>query len=311
MGDSARLAAAFEEHRDHLRAVAYRLLGSMTDADDAVQDTWLRLTGADTSEVESLGGWLTTVVARISLNMLRSRRYRREEPVGDSWPGAAEAAARAGAVAGHPGAGPAGRAGDPEDEAVLADSVGLALLVVLDTLTPAERLTFVLHDLFAMPFTEVAAVLGRSTEATRQLASRARRRVRGGSSPDHAADLARQREVAAAFLAASRGGDLSALVALLDSDVTLTADALAVPSGKPALLRGADMVGRGALASSGRAGHSRLVLVDGSVGIVFAPAGRLQVVLALTVSAARRITAIEVIADPGRLRRLRLAALPD
>ena len=168
-----------------------------------------------------------------------------------------------------------------------------------------------LHDLFAMPFTEVAAVLGRSTEATRQLASRARRRVRGGSSPDHAADLARQREVAAAFLAASRGGDLSALVALLDSDVTLTADALAVPSGKPALLRGADMVGRGALASSGRAGHSRLVLVDGSVGIVFAPAGRLQVVLALTVSAARRITAIEVIADPGRLRRLRLAALPD
>jgi RNA polymerase sigma factor (sigma-70 family) len=311
MGDSARLAAAFEEHRDHLRAVAYRLLGSMTDADDAVQDTWLRLTGADTSEVESLGGWLTTVVARISLNMLRSRRDRREEPVGDSWPGAAEAAARAGAVAGHPGAGPAGRAGDPEDEAVLADSVGLALLVVLDTLSPAERLAFVLHDLFAMPFTEVAAVLGRSTEATRQLASRARRRVRGGSSPDHAADLARQREVAAAFLAASRGGDLSALVALLDSDVTLTADALAVPSGKPALLRGADMVGRGALASSGRAGHSRLVLVDGSVGIVFAPAGRLQVVLALTVSAARRITAIEVIADPGRLRRLRLAALPD
>jgi RNA polymerase sigma-70 factor (ECF subfamily) len=311
MGDSARLAAAFEEHRDHLRAVAYRLLGSMTDADDAVQDTWLRLTGADTSEVESLGGWLTTVVARISLNMLRSRRYRREEPGGDSWPGAAEAAARAGAVAGHPGAGPAGRAGDPEDEAVLADSVGLALLVVLDTLSPAERLAFVLHDLFAMPFTEVAAVLGRSTEATRQLASRARRRVRGGSSPDHAADLARQREVAAAFLAASRGGDLSALVALLDSDVTLTADALAVPSGKPALLRGADMVGRGALASSGRAGHSRLVLVDGSVGIVFAPAGRLQVVLALTVSAARRITAIEVIADPGRLRRLRLAALPD
>ena len=308
MGDSARLAAAFEEHRDHLRAVAYRLLGSMTDADDAVQDTWLRLTGADTSEVESLGGWLTTVVARISLNMLRSRR---EEPGGDSWPGAAEAAARAGAVAGHPGAGPAGRAGDPEDEAVLADSVGLALLVVLDTLSPAERLAFVLHDLFAMPFTEVAAVLGRSTEATRQLASRARRRVRGGSSPDHAADLARQREVAAAFLAASRGGDLSALVALLDSDVTLTADALAVPSGKPALLRGADMVGRGALASSGRAGHSRLVLVDGSVGIVFAPAGRLQVVLALTVSAARRITAIEVIADPGRLRRLRLAALPD
>ncbi len=308
MADSDWLAAAFEEHRDHLRAVAYRLLGSMSDADDAVQDTWLRLTGADTSEVENLGGWLTTVTARVSLNMLRSRRYRREEPVGDSWPGAAEVAARAGAAA---APGMAGRAGDPEDEAVLADSVGLALLVVLDTLTPAERLAFVLHDMFAMPFAEVAAVLGRSADATRQLASRARRRVRGAPSPDRAADLARQREVTTAFLAASRGGDLSALVALLDSDVTLTADAVAAPSGKPVLLRGADMVARGALAFSGRAAHSRLALVNGAVGIVFAPAGRLQVVLALTVSAARRITAIEVIADPDRLRRLRLAVLPD
>jgi RNA polymerase sigma factor (sigma-70 family) len=311
MADSDWLATAFEEQRDHLRAVAYRLLGSMTDADDAVQDTWLRLTGADTSEVENLGGWLTTVVARVSLNMLRSRRHRHEEPVGDSWPGAAEMAARAGTEAATGGAGPAGRAGDPEDEAVLADSVGLALLVVLDTLTPAERLAFVLHDTFAMPFSEVAAVLGRSTDATRQLASRARRRVRGAPSPDRAADLARQREVATAFLAASRGGDLSALVALLDSDVTLTADAGAVPSGKPALLRGADMVARGALASSTRAGYSRLALVDGAVGIVFAPAGRLQVVLALTVSAAGRVTAIDVIADPDRLRRLRLAGLPD
>ena len=163
MADSDWLVAAFEEHRDHLRAVAYRLLGSMTDADDAVQDTWLRLTGADTSEVENLGGWLTTVVARVSLNMLRSRRHRHEEPVGDSWPVAAEAAAGAGPVAGAVGAGTAGRVGDPEDEAVLADSVGLALLVVLDTLTPAERLAFVLHDMFAMPFTEVAAVqIGRA-----------------------------------------------------------------------------------------------------------------------------------------------------
>jgi RNA polymerase sigma-70 factor, ECF subfamily len=311
MADSDWLAAAFEEHRDHLRAVAYRLLGSMTDADDAVQDTWLRLSGAGTSEVENLGGWLTTVVARVSLNMLRSRRYRHEEPVGDSWPGAAEVAARAGTMAAPGGAGPAGQVGDPEDEAVLADSVGLALLVVLDTLTPAERLAFVLHDMFAMPFTEVAAVLGRSTDATRQLASRARRRVRGAPSPDRAADLARQREVAAAFLAAARGGDLASLVALLDSDVTLTADATVSPSGKPVLLRGADMVSRGALASSGRAGRSRLALVDGSVGIVFAPAGRLQVVLAMTVSAESRITAIEVIADPDRLRRLRLAVLPD
>ncbi len=309
MADSDWLAAAFEEHRDHLRAVAYRLLGSMTDADDAVQDTWLRLADADTSEVRNLGGWLTTVVARVSLNMLRSRRYRREEPVGDSWPGAAEAAARAGPAG--PGGACQARPGDPEDEAVLADSVGVALLVVLDTLTPAERLAFVLHDLFAMPFAEVAAVLGRSTDATRQLASRARRRVRGARSPDHAADLARQQEVAAAFLAAARGGDFSALVALLDSDVRLTADAAAVPAGRPALLRGAETVARGALLSAGRARHSRLALVDGAVGIVFAPAGRLQVVLALTVSAAHRITAIEVIADPARLRRLRLAVLPD
>jgi len=311
MADSDWLAAAFDEHRDHLRAVAYRLLGSMSDADDALQDTWLRLTGADASEVENLGGWLTTAVARVSLNMLRSRRYRHEEPVGDSWPNAAEVAARDGAVDGPGVAGTAGRAADPEDEAVLADSVGLALLVVLDTLTPAERLAFVLHDMFAMPFTEVAAVLGRSTEATRQLASRARRRVRGAPSPDRAADLARQREVATVFLAAARGGDFSALVALLDSEVTLTADGAATPSGRPMRLQGAELVSRGAVAASVRAADSRLALVDGDVGIVFAPAGRLQVVLAFTVSAARRITAIDVIADPERLRRLRLAVLPD
>ena len=307
MADSDGLAAAFEEHRDHLRAVAYRLLGSMTDADDAVQDTWLRLTGADTSEVENLGGWLTTVVARVSLNMLRSRQRRQEEPVGDSWPSAAEVAARNGPA----GARTAGRAADPEDEAVLTDSVGLALLVVLDTLTPAERLAFVLHDMFAMPFTEVAAVLVRSTEATRQLASRARRRVRGAPSPDRAADLARQREVATAFLAASRGGDFTALVALLDSDVVLTADAAAAPSGRPMRLQGAELVSRGAVAASVRAADSELALVNGDVGVVFAPAGRLQIVLAFAVSPARRITAIDVIADPGRLRRLRLAVLPD
>jgi len=306
MADSDGLAAAFEENRDHLRAVAYRLLGSMTDADDAVQDTWLRLTGADTSEVENLGGWLTTVVARVSLNMLRSRRRRHEEPVGDSWPSAAEVAAGDGDGE----ARTAGRATDPEDEAVLADSVGLALLVVLDTLTPAERLAFVLHDMFAMPFTEVAGVLGRSTEATRQLASRARRRVRGAPSPDGGADLARQREVTTAFLAAARGGDFSALVTLLDSDVTLTADATASPSGRPTRLQGAEMVSRGASAASVRAADSELALVNGQVGVVFAPAGRLQVVLAFTVSPARKITAIDVIADPGRLRRLRLAVLP-
>jgi RNA polymerase sigma factor (sigma-70 family) len=305
MADSDGLAAAFEEHRDHLRAVAYRLLGSMSDADDAVQDTWLRLTGADTSEVGNLGGWLTTVVARVSLNMLRSRRRRHEEPVGDSWPGAAEVAAWDGA--GEIRA--AGRAADPEDEAVLADSVGLALLVVLDTLTPAERLAFVLHDMFAMPFTEVAGVLGRSTDATRQLASRARHRVRGAPSPGRATDFARQREVTTAFLAASRGGDLSALVALLDSDVTLTADAAATPSGRPMRLQGAELVSRGAVAASIRAADSQLALVNGEVGVVFAPAGHLRIVLAFTVSPARKITAIDVIADPGRLGRVRLATL--
>jgi RNA polymerase sigma-70 factor, ECF subfamily len=311
MSDTEVLAAAFEEHRDHLRAVAYRLLGSTSDAEDAVQDTWLRLTGADTSEVKNIGGWLTTVVARVALNMLRSRRYRQEEPVGDSWPGAAEMAASTAVSTRAAGAGTAAQAGDPEDEAVLADSVGLALLVVLDTLTPAERLAFVLHDLFAMPFTEVAAVLDRSPEATRQLASRARRRVRGAPSPDRAAGLARQREVATAFLAAARGGDIAALVALLDSDVRLTADAHASPSGKPVLLRGAELVASGAIASSVRAGRSQLALVDGEVGIVFAPAGRLQVVLAFTVGATGQITAIDVIADPDRLRRLRLAVLQD
>src|SRR6516164_7821040 len=300
MADGDGLTALFEENRDHLRAVAYRLLGSKADADDAVQETWLRLTGADTSEVENLGGWLTTVVARVSLNMLRSRRRHPEDPVGASWPAPLEA--RAGPAA--------GSLGDPEDEAVLADSVGLALLVVLDTLTPAERLAFVLRDLFAMPFDEVGAVLGRSTDATRQLASRARRRVRGAPAPDHAAGLARQREVATAFLAAARGGDFTALVALLDSDVTLTGDGAAAPSGHPVTLHGVDAVARGAVLAAGRAADSRLALVDGAVGIVFAPAGHLRVVLALTVSEARRITAIDVIADPGRLERLSLSLLP-
>jgi RNA polymerase sigma factor (sigma-70 family) len=309
MADTDWLAAGFEQQRDHLRAVAYRLLGSVNDADDAVQDTWLRVTGADTSEVENLGGWLTTVVARVSLNMLRARRYRHEELVGDSWSGTTEMAAQA--AADPSAATTAAPASDPAEEAVLADSVGLALLVVLDTLTPAERLAFVLHDMFAMPFTEVAAVLGRSTEATRQLASRARRRVRGAPSPDRAADLARQREVATAFLAASRGGDLSALVALLDSDVTLTADAAAAASGRPTTLHGAEVVARGAVMSSARSRQSQLALVNGTVGVVFAPAGRLQVVLVFTVSPARRITGIDVIADPDRLRRLQLAVLPD
>src|SRR5690242_5061312 len=302
------LAGAFEEHREHLRAVAYLLLGSMSDADDAVQDTWLRLTSADAAEVENLGGWLTTVVARVSLNMLRSRRRRPEQPVGDSLPASVEASAGDGAGR---RTGAAAPLGDPENEAVLADSVGLALLVVLDTLTPAERLAFVLHDMFAMPFTEVADVLGRTPDATRQLASRARRRVRGAPSPDHAADIARQREVATAFLAAARGGDFSALVSLLDDEVVLTSDPQATPAGRPGRLRGPAVVARGAVASSARAGVSQLALVDGSVGVVYAPAGRLQIVLTFTVSTAHKISAIDVIADPDRLRRLRLTLLPD
>jgi RNA polymerase sigma-70 factor (ECF subfamily) len=193
---------------------------------------------------------------------------------------------------------------------VLADSVGLALIVVLDTLTPAERLAFVLHDMFAMPFTEVAAVLGRSAAATRQLASRARRHVRATPSPEQASDLARQREVASAFLSASRGGDLSALVAVLDSDAVLRADATVTPAGRPVELRGAEAIARGAVAAAARSQASWLALVDGSVGIVFAPGGRLQVVLALT-SRDNRITGIDVIADTGRLRRLKLAMLPE
>jgi len=289
--DSDWLAATFEQHRGHLRAVAYRLLGSVSDAEDAVQDTWLRLSGASPGAIDNLGGWLTTVVARVSLNMLRSRRHRVEH---EAVAALAEEAAT-----------------DPADEVVLADSVGLALLVVLDTLTPAERLAFVLHDLFAMPFAEVAAVLGRSVEATRQLASRARRRVRGAPSRDRAADLARQRAVASAFLAASRGGDFTALVALLDSDVVLTADAEAAHADAAVMLRGAERVASAARLASSRAGHSQLALVDGAVGIVYAPGGKLQSVLAFTVGAAGQITAIDVIADPARLRRLRLAVLPD
>ena len=315
MADSDVLAGAFEEHRDHLRAVAYRLLGSVSDAEDAVQDTWLRLTSADTGDVENLGAWLTTVVARVSLNTLRARRRRHEQPLGDFWPRGQELTHQGGNAAAPGPSGLSGLPGDPAAEAELADSVGVALLVVLDTLTPAERLAFVLHDLFAMPFAEVAPVLGRTPEATRQLASRARRRVRGAPSsgalsPGRAADLARQREVASAFLAASRGGDFEALLAVLDADVELTADAAAVPSGRPATLRGAAQVARGAVLSAGRAASSELALVNGSVAVVFAPGGRLMVVLAFTVGTAGTITAIDVIGDPERLRQLELAVLP-
>ena len=270
MTDADWLAAAFEEHRDHLRAVAYRLLGSMSDADDAVQDTWLRLTGADTSEVANLGGWLTTVVARVSLNMLRSRRYRGEEPVGDSWPGAVEVADGGDAAAG-PAVRAAGPAGDPEDEAVLADSVGLALLVVLDTLTPAERLAFVLHDMFAMPFSEVADGTWRSTEATRQL-------DRPGAAPGtrcaQPGPRRRPRPPArGGHRVPRRGPRRRPTGPRRAAGLRCHADSrrLPAPSGRPLQLRGAEAVARGAVTAYSRAAHSQLALVDGAVGISSLP----------------------------------------
>src|SRR2546421_8605763 len=291
MDEHEWLAKQFEAERPHLRAVAYRMLGDLTEAEDAVQESWLHLNRSDTSGVENLGGWLTTVVARVCLDMLRSRKSRREEPLDMHVPEPV--------VGQQEGI-------DPEDEALLADSVGLALLVVLDTLKPAERLAFVLHDLFAVPFDEIARVVGRSETAARQLASRARRRVRGGATePD--ADLTRSREVVDAFLAASRGGDFDALLAVLDPDVVFRADRTAVPAGASREIRGAPAVAR---QFSGRAQGARPALVNGAVGVVVAWRGRLSLVLNLTVTHGK-IVEINVVADPERLRQLDLAVLDD
>jgi RNA polymerase sigma-70 factor (ECF subfamily) len=288
------LAERFEENRPHLRAVAYRVLGSVSEADDAVQETWLRLSRSGADEVENLGGWLTTIVARVSLNMLRSRTSRREEPIDAP-------------VTGEPVTEPA-TGTDPEEEAVLADSVGLALLVVLDTLTPAERLAFVLHDMFAVPFEEIAPIVERSPVATRQLASRARRRVQhaGPAGPDTEAErqpeeVSRRRDVVAAFLAASREGDFEALLAMLDPDIVLRADAAAVQMG--GLDR--EMTGARAVAAmfSGRAKALRPALIDGGPGLVWTLRGETRVVFAFTISG-DTITAIEQIADPERIARL-------
>ncbi|HYU86419.1 MAG TPA: sigma-70 family RNA polymerase sigma factor [Kribbellaceae bacterium] len=289
MDQETWITECFEEHRSRLRAVAYRMLGSAAEAEDAVQEAWLRLSRADATGVENVPGWLTTIVARVCLNMLRSRRARPEEPLDATVPDV------------HP------EAADPEQEAVLADSVGLALLVVLDTLAPAERVAFVLHDLFAVPFDEIAPMIDRSPAATRQLASRARRRVKGGNALPEA-DLARQRAIVDAFLAASRGGDFDALVALLDPDVVLHADRAAGPTRAPVELRGAVAVAKGARLSSQRARFTQPVLVNGSVGLVMAPRGRLVLVLAFTIDG-DRITGMDVIADPDRLRDLDLAVL--
>jgi RNA polymerase sigma factor (sigma-70 family) len=310
--DDERLAERFEGNRARLRAMAYRMLGAASDADDAVQEAWLHASRADADDVANLDGWLTTITARVCLDMLRSRRARRED-----WAGGVEADFEADAVAGI-GAGSAD-VGGPEQEAVLADSVGLALLVVLDRLAPAERVAFVLHDMFGVPFGEIAQITGRSSDGARQLASRARRRVRGtagqdaapgqaGGGPVSARRLARQRAVAEAFIAASRAGDLDALLAVLDPDVVLHADAAAVPSGRPAELRGATAVAHGARLSAGRSRDSVLALVDGVPGIVHAPQGRVTTVLAFSFRG-DRISGVEVIADPGRLDAIELAVL--
>ncbi len=289
--DQSDSTELFEEHRTHLRAVAYRMLGSVAEADDAVQDAWLRFDRADTSEVENPGAWLTTVVARVCLNVLRSRDQRREDPFDLHLPDPV--------VSYDDGT-------DPEYEAVLADSVGLAMLVVLDTLTPAERLAFVLHDMFAVPFEEIAAVVEKSTAATRQLASRARRRVRGRvPTPDP--DLARQREVVNAFFAAARDGDLDALVAVLDPDVVLRSDAGA-GSRLTVTLSGARTVAGQAITFGRLFPFARPALVNGAAGVVVAADGRPLSVMGFTVTAGR-VVAIDVLADSERLQHV--LVLPD
>jgi RNA polymerase sigma factor (sigma-70 family) len=278
---------AFEENRPHLRAVAYRMLGSLTEADDAVQEAWLRLDRADVGDLRNPRGWLTTVVARICLDMLRARSARPEEPLDE-----------AKTI-------PAPDAVDPEQEAVLADSIGVALLVILQTLSPAERLAFVLHDMFDLPFAEIAPIVGRSENTAAQLASRARRRVRG-KTPNPAADFARQRLLVEAFLAAARDGDFDGLLTLLDSDVVARADATA--AGTPTTISGAQAVAASARAFSANSRFAEPALVDGAVGIVVAPKGKLALVLRFNI-AGDKITEIDIEADPARLSSLSLALL--
>ena len=289
MDEQDWLAERFEQKRTHLRAVAYRMLGSLSEADDAVQEAWLRLSRSGSSGVDNLGGWLTTVVARVCLDVLRSRKSRREEPL--------HAQVAEPMVTREDGI-------DPEQQVLLAESVGLALLVVLQTLAPAERVAFVLHDMFAVPFDEIAPIVGRSPAAARQLASRARRRVQGAAAvPD--ADLRRQREIVDAFLAASRGGRFDALLALLDPDVVLRADRAAVQAGASGEVRGAAAV---AGTFSGRARAAQPALVNGAAGLVWAPGGRPRVVFGFT-TARGKIVEIDLLADPERLRRLDLTVL--
>ena len=306
------LAARFEASRPRLRAVAYRMLGSAAEAEDAVQEAWLHVSRTQADGVENLNGWLTTVVARVCLDMLRSRRSRREEPL--ERPGRPEeAAGLAGARpdgTGRPGTGLDGTGPPgPESEALLADSVGLAMLVVLDRLAPAERVAFVLHDMFDLPFDQIAEITGRSPAAARQLASRARRRVRGTPAPPEGGH-ARHRQLVAAFLAASRAGDFEALLAVLDPQVELRADPAAAPPGSPLVVTGAAEVASRAPDFRGRARFARLALVDGEVGIMVGRGGSLWTVLRFAF-ADGSITKIDVVADPGRLAALRLAVLDD
>ena len=294
MDEKEWLAERFESHRAHLRAVAYQMLGSLAEADDAVQEAWLRLSRADTSSVNNLGSWLTTVVARVCLDMLRSRKTRREEPLGVHMPD--PIVSRADGT-------------DPEHQALLADSVGLALLVVLDTLEPAERLAFVLHDMFDLPFNEIAPLLGRSANAARLLASRARRRVRGAA-PVPDADLTLQQELVGAFLAASRSGDFDALVEVLDPSVVLRADSGALRPGGPAVVLGAAAVAGQALRFTRFATHTKLALVNGAVGLVAVPDGKPVSVMGFTISH-EKIVEIDILADPERLRGLDLAVLDN
>jgi RNA polymerase sigma factor (sigma-70 family) len=279
------MAERFEAHRGHLRAVAYRMLGSLSEADDAVQEAWLKLTRADTSDVTNLGGWLTTVVGRVCLDMLRSRKARREEPLGVRVPEPIISRAD----------GP-----DPEQEALLADSVGLALLVVLEHLAPAERLAFVLHDTFAVPFEEIGPILGRSPAAAKQLASRARRRVRGAE-PTSDGDVASQRAVVEAFLAAARGGDIDGLLAVLDPDVVARPDT-------GGMLRGAKALAGNAVVYARLAPMSRLALVNGVPGLVAMEGDRLSAVLAFTIRSGK-VTALDILVDPDRLAGLDIGPL--
>jgi RNA polymerase sigma-70 factor (ECF subfamily) len=294
MNDQDWLAERFEQNRGHLRAVAYRMLGSLSEADDAIQETWLRLGRSDASSIDNLGGWLTTVVGRVCLDMLRSRTSRREESLDTEVV--------------EPPAKNALRP-DPEQEAVLADSVGLALLVVLDRLAPAERLAFVLHDMFAVPFDEIARIVGRTEAATRQLASRARRRVQGeGKRPG--AELHQQRNVVERFLAALRAGDFEGLVAVLDPDVVVNIDAAAAAPGVAREIRGAETWARNAIAFSRGARFVRPVLVDGMMGAVLAPQGRLSRVLRFTIKDGK-IAQVDIIGDPTRLQELELGVLEN